>query len=511
MSLLLALALALPVAAGSSGDRPNVVVILTDDAGYSDPSCYGGEVSTPHIDALAAGGVRFRTFYTNARCSPTRASLLTGQYAQSVGVGDLCGVPYETPYPGYRGFLDPGVVTLAELLGDAGYRTMMVGKWHLGGTRVQFGSRRPPEEERAKWPTRQGFERFFGIVHGETGYFAPRDERPYRLNEALFVPGDGFYATDAYSERAADWLGELRASGNSDPFFLYLAYTAPHSPREAPERLIERYRPLYTEHGGRELEAARYERMLAKGVIPAEWGLRVWSKEKPDPRIAEFLAVTAAMTERLDAGIGRVVAKLRELGELDDTLLLLLSDNGATGAHRYLGNTPFVGQKGTLEEGGTVTHAVLHWPAAVARPDRWTSARAHVIDVVPTVLEAVGVAYPDRRGEAALPPLAGTSLLPVVRDEPWERGAPLFFDLYGWSAVIEDGWKLLRDPEGTTRLFDLEADGTETTDRAADEPERLAALEAAFAAWAERCHVLPYDEVKGAQRKFRKDGEGSER
>ena len=453
-------------------ERPNVVIVLTDDAGYSDVSCYGGEVETTNIDRLAANGIRFRTFYTNAGCSPTRASLLTGQWPQAVGAGDLCRPRDETPYPGYLGYLTPDCDTLAEVLRGAGYRTLMTGKWHLGGERVTEDGE-VVEGETAKWPTGRGFERFFGLMHGETGYFTPTDGRPYRLGEAVHAVDEGFYATDAMADFPLRFLDEVRSDGADDPFFLYVPFTAPHTPFAAPAELVAKYRERFEELGPAQTERARYQCLVESGTIPGAWALKsmVHAKTlKKRESSVETESTVAAMIESYDAAVGRVVDKIEQLGELDETLFVFLSDNGAAGRHKTLGNTPFSGRKGPLEEGGLVTHCIVHFPARLEDGDGLTTARGEEPPPAPhrrpmvarraDVLRLQRAAGRDRRGVEA----------------PRRQGR-------GGAAPR------------------LDSDGCEMRDVAADHPERVAELRAAHAAWAAANHVLPAEKVRSAQKK----------
>jgi arylsulfatase len=487
---------------GDSAKLPNIVLILSDDAGFSDLSCYGGEIPTPNIDRLARGGLRFARFYTNARCSPTRASLLTGQYPHAVGVGDLCRPQDETPYPGYLGYLNSQCRTLADVLRSAGYHTLMSGKWHLGGERLE--ARRPAAGEAAKWPMARGFDRFFGLIHGWADYFLPRHPREFRLGNGVFPvqANDGFYATHAITDHAIRWIRGVRQA-DARPFFLYVAYTAPHAPCMAPPGAVARHRARYA-GDWHALQQARYENLLREGMADRRWNWRAQGPRQPAPAAMEEAATVAAMIELMDQGVGRLIETLEDIKELDRTIIFYLSDNGATGHHAALGNVPFAGRKESLQEGGLRTHCIVHWPEGVPARGTVTHDVGHVMDILPTCAElsrakSTPVAHP---GEMP-PTVDGVSLTPIFRGEQRDGNRTLFWDLYGQQAVLEGKWKYYSDRQGRARLYDLESDATETRDVAARHADRVAELRAAHAAWAKRYHVLPYETVKAAQAKHR--------
>jgi len=478
--------------------RPNIVVVMTDDAGFSEVGCYGSEISTPNIDGLAADGIRFANFYTNARCSPTRASLLTGQYSHTVGVGDLCRPGDETPYPGYLGYMSDQCVTIAEVLRDAGYHTLMSGKWHLGGERWDVKDPFVPQEgEREKWPMGRGFDKFFGLIHGQTGYFEPWSNRPFILSEDTYpvLPADDFYATDAITDYAIQWMDESRAA-DSRPFFLYVPYTAPHGPLEAQAADEATYAPVYETDIGT-LAEARFQGLVDEGIISASWD----PPSTPNLNAATVAkqVTVAAMTACIDRGIGRLVQKLTDMGELDNTLFMYFSDNGAAGGRSVFGNWPFVGSKGKLTEGGTATHCIAHWPSVITATGSVVDRSAHVIDVMPTCVELGEATYPETYLGRSVPPMEGMSLAPIFRGEAWQRDVALHWDLYGQQAVLQGKWKLDVDANGTAHLYDLEADGTEQHDLAGSNPSKVSELLALNEEWAARCNVLPYDVVKSAQ------------
>jgi arylsulfatase len=491
--------------------RPNIVVILADDMGYSDIGPYGSEVRTPTLDALAREGVRFRQFYDNAKCSPTRASLLTGLYPHEAGMGELAN---GTPGPAgpYQGYLPASSVTVAEVLRGAGYRTYFSGKWHVG-------------DLPAHWPHARGFDRAFGLISGATSFFEllkePGRSRQMVLEDRLWEPSSPeYYATDAYTDYAVDRIREHGRERRAQPFLLYLAYTAPHFPLHAREEDIARYAKTY-EAGWDAIRAARHARMRDLGVIDARHPLlarpeRVpaWDDAPRRDEWARLMAVYAAMVDRMDQGIGRVMQALRDGGMDDDTLVLFLSDNGATmeavagrglndpsvpiGARgsyvaylepwAHVSNTPFRLYKDWVHEGGIRTPMIARWPRGIARPGRFSDHVGHVIDVMPTVVELAGAAYPRARDGVDVTPMRGRSLASALRDLSATRPEPLYW-AYGGNWAIRDGdWKLVRDGKraGPAELYDMAADPVETRDLAGTHPDRAAAMERQWRAWATR-------------------------
>jgi arylsulfatase A-like enzyme len=501
-------------AGGADGaPRPNIVLIMTDDSGYSDLGCYGGEIETPTLDSLARNGLRFARFYTNARCSPTRASLMTGLWPHMVGAGDLCRPGDETPYPGYLGYMSRDNVTVAEVVKSAGYDTLMSGKWHLGGERIEGGEPAPGEIE--KWPIGRGFDRFFGLIHGATNYFDPYPPRLFRLGTAVY-PHErhegGFYATDAITDFALEFVDDVRQKDRR-PFFLYLPYTAPHSPLQAPDELVSKYRAVYKEDW-RTLRRGRFQRAIREGVLAQSWEMQPNEEVLPaafreggtSDDLVTAMATHAAMLERVDRNVARVVAKLDELEELNNTLLVYLSDNGGAGQHNILINTPFVGNKGNLREGGTATHCIVHWPDVITAEGQVTQHVGHVVDWLPTFVELAGADYPETYQGVTIPPTEGISLVPIFRGQPWMGHQHIFWDLYGQQAVVRGPWKYYRDVQGNERLYHLEKDGTEMRDVARQHPQIVRELRDRHAVWAKRCNVLPLDVVQAAQPKHQRNG-----
>jgi arylsulfatase len=517
------------------------VVILADDLGYSDIGIYGGEIATPNLDGLAAAGLRFTEFYNTARCSPTRAALLTGVYPHEAGMGFL---PFDWHPPGYTGALADGVVTIPEALEETGYRSYLAGKWHLSNQMVE----RAGDEARVSktsWPIARGFDRFYGTITGAGNYFFPlalvEDERP------IAPDGEDYYYTDAISERAAGFVREHAARHPGQPFFLYVAYTAPHWPLHAREEDVSRYRGRYDE-GWDALREERHARMLDLGVVDRRWPLSprdpdapAWQEAEQKAWQARRMEVYAAQVEVMDRGIGQIISALDETGVLDDTLLLFLSDNGACaeelwdppglvrrflplafrapardgrpvqrgndptvmpgGEHTFqsyglpwanASNTPFRMYKQRVHEGGIATPLIVHWPAGLGTaPGARSDAPGHVVDLMPTLLELAGASRPPGRDGRPSPEPRGESLVPVLRGGGRERG-PIFWEHQGNRAVREGRWKLVSRWRQGWELYDLEADRTELRDLADQHPERVRELATAYAEWAESAAVGPW-------------------
>ncbi len=492
--------------------RPNIVVILADDMGYSDIGCYGAEIQTPHIDRLAAQGVRYSQFYNCARCCPTRASLLTGLYPHQTAVGHMVS---DYQLPGYRGYLNERCATIAELLRPAGYTTLMSGKWHVG-------------EQRPHWPCDRGFDQYYGLISGASSYWRLDQGRVMaRNNEPLTPPADGFYMTDAITDHAVQFLHQHTHSEN--PFFLYLAYTAPHWPLHAWEEDVQPYLDVYRQ-GWDALRAARYQRMIEMGIMRADWALppldgTPWAQSEGQDELVRRMAVYAAQVARMDAGIGRVMAALDALNQTDNTLVLFLSDNGGcaeviersadpaaltgtAGSFRSYGrtwanvsNTPLQRYKQFAHEGGIATPLIAHWPRGIRAPGRVNHQPGHVIDIMATCLELAGTAYPRELGGRALTPLEGISFAPTFADRPRREHPVIYWEHQGSRAVRAGEWKLVATRADGTHwsLHNMARDRTELHNLAEAQPERVGELNALYEDWAQRCNVLPFDEMMQAR------------
>jgi arylsulfatase len=558
---LLTLALWTPALAQDASRRPNVVLVLADDMGYSDVGCYGGEIRTPTIDRLAAGGVRFTQFYNTSRCCPTRASLLTGLYSHQAGIGLMTG---DRGYDAYRGDLSRDCVTIAEALGTAGYCSYMAGKWHV--TR-HVG----PRADASNWPLQRGFDRFYGTIIGAGSFYDPAtlcrgNTFITPANDPEYRP-ESFYYTDAISDEATRFVAEHLDERLEEPFFLYVSYTSAHWPMHAPEEDVARYDGAY-DAGYDAIRAARHARAIELGVLDEAWALsaprRPWEDEEHREWNVRCMEVYAAMIERMDRGIGRIVGELERRGVLDDTIVIYLQDNGGcaegygrrsnadeakdhdfdpfgpddlqpriwppmqtrdgrwvrTGPEVMPGaedtfvayglgwanvsNTPFRGFKHDGYEGGIATPFVVHWPRGLAGARRGAIVDdpAHLIDVLPTLLDAAEVEYPARFAETDIQPLEGVSLLPALAGESLERRGPLCFEHHGNLALRDGRWKIVsqyrKERPIRWELYDMERDRTETSDLADEHPERVAAMAAAWQTWADRVGVRawPFESKK---------------
>jgi arylsulfatase len=511
-------------AAAPADQRPNVLLIMADDLGYSDIGSFGGEIETPHLDRLAAEGLRFTQFYNATRCSPSRASLLTGLYPHQTGVAET---PDFIPRPPkYLPHLSPNSVTLAQVLRAAGYRTMLSGKWHLG-------------MERPHWPTDHGFENFFGMIDYGGSHFGNdhvhqtpgKTDKFFRSlwakdGEPFTPPDTGFFSTDAFGENAVQFLDRVggdRVGGGKAPFFLYLAFMAPHWPLHALPEDIAKYRGRFME-GWDVLRLRRWERMRKLGVLPPHLelaprgtGIPAW-KDLSEPEKIKWdhlMAVYAAMIDGMDRQIGRVLAKLAELDEADNTLVLFLSDNGGSPEQinrgragalpgtpesffgygmpwANLSNTPFRLFKAETHEGGIATPLIVRWPRGVKSPGRIVAGAGHLIDIMPTILEVTRARYPVRFAGSKILPVEGRSLVPAFSGRPVPGRRQFFWEHWGHRAVRDGRWKLVSSKAGPWELYDMEQDRTELRDLAAQQPERVREISAAYDRWAARAGAVPY-------------------
>jgi arylsulfatase A-like enzyme len=503
--------------------KPNIVVILVDDMGFSDIGCYGGEIPTPNLDALAAGGLRFTQFYNTGRCCPTRASLLTGLYSHQAGIGHMV---EDQGVPGYRGQLNDSCVTMAEVLRGAGYFTAMSGKWHVG-------------QEHGTVPWKRGFDRSLNAPAG--GFYQPTSARAKLfLNGEALANDDArlpknWFTTDLWTDFGLKFIDEARDA--KKPFFLYLAHNAPHFPLQAPAEYIAKFRGKY-KAGWDQLRLARNARQNAIGLIdpafalsPRTDAIKAWDALTPQEqdRYDHLMAVYAACVYHMDLAVGRLVAGLKQRGELDNTLILFMSDNGGNAeggvngrtegdptegtSQWYCGeswanleNTPFRLYKHFNHEGGIATPLIAHWPAGIAAHNEWRTQPGHLIDVMATVVDVGGASYPTTFNGHAILPMEGRSLTPAFKNQPIAREA-LFWEHEGNAAVRVGDWKLVRfHRDGAWELYDLAKDRTELHDLAAAEPARATALAARWNEWAQRAHVLPYPEatIKDAKKAAKK-------
>ncbi len=466
---------------------------LADDLGYSDIGCYGSEIKTPNLDKLAKNGLRFTNFYNTARCCPSRAALLTGLYPHQAGVGHMV---ENLNQPGYQGQLNRKCVTIAEVLRMIGYRCYMIGKWHLSRSNNLV----TPNET---WPMGRGFERYFGILQGSTNYFRPATLT--RDNTRIEAPKDGFYLTDAFSANAVQFIHDHQRDHKDKPFFMYTAYTAPHWPLHALKEDIDRYRGKYRA-GWDVLREKRHQKMIELGIVDPKWKLpssdaKPWDKltdtEKDDLDLR--MAIYAAQVDRMDQGIGKIVDALRQTGQLDNTLILFLSDNGGCaeiierGEGGELGGPDSFSSYGVgwawmsnaiwrlfkhwVHGGGVSSPLIVHWPAVIPEPARGQLRKqsGHLIDVMATSLDVAGASYPQEYKGNKITPLEGKSLVPAFADRPIQREA-IYWEHEGNKAILVGNWKLVTKFPGPWELYDLAADRAETTNLVTKEPERRVPL-----------------------------------
>jgi arylsulfatase A-like enzyme len=532
--------------------RTNVVVVLADDLGFADLGCYGSEIATPHLDRLAAEGLRFTSFHVTPMCSPTRAALLTGRDPHSVGVGH---VAHSDPgFPGYAMELAGDVATLAEVLRDNGWTTLMAGKWHLAKD-SDCGDAGP----RHSWPCQRGFDRFYGFLDGFTNLHHPH--RLLRDNSPVEVDAypEGYYLTDDLTDQAISMIKAAKASDPSRPFFLYLAHGAVHAPLHAKDVDIARYADRYRE-GWDRLREERFARQQQLGVVAPETvmaprnseagnDVRAWDELPPEQQelFARYMAVYAAMVDNVDQQFGRLRQALEDLGEWDDTVVLFTSDNGASregeaeGTTAYyqhlLGTTDLEADLARLDEIGgptTTPHYPRGWAMASGTPFRLYKINTHagghsvpmvlkapgtpdpgglrrqwqhVTDVLPTVLDLVGVKHPTTRLGQELRPPTGSSFVPVIGSADTDSThREQLFEMVGHRGYYRDGWEVVTLHRPFTHftdeeweLYDLTTDPTELRDLAREHPERLRELADAWEAGARAGQVYPLDEGSGVK------------
>lgn len=526
-----------------AAENPNVIIIMVDDMGFSDIGCYGGEIQTPNIDALAAGGIRFSRFYNASRCCPTRASLMTGLHPHLTGIGHMTNSPGTNSqdrgeaFPNYRGFLNRQCATVGELLGAAGYSSYLAGKWHLG------------EGKRDQWPLQRGFDQFYGCLSGATRFFSPdtdtREGRGITFGNEPVAKVESttdrpYYTTDAFTDYGIRFIEE----GEKDkPFFLYLAYTAPHWPHQAHEEDIDKYRGNY-QMGWDALRKSRLNRQIELGLFAPDTKLSPRDAKVPDwdgltpekqKEMDLRMAVYAAMIDRIDQNVGKLVGVLKERGLFENTLILFLSDNGACAEGPTLGSgdifdvekrnlytnnnygaawanvssTPFRLYKHYTHEGGAATPFIMHWPKGIQNQPDWYREPAQVIDVVPTILDVCGVTYPESYQGNTLFPLRGMSLRPAFAGGTLARTAPMFSEHENNAFMMDGNWKLVGKgvslPAGPNirkwELYNLDEDRTELVNLVNKDPERARQMMAAWNTWSNEDRVYPKPAVKS-----RRDG-----
>jgi arylsulfatase len=522
--------------------KPNVLLILNDDMGYSDIGCYGGEVETPNLDRMAANGLRFSQFYNTARCSPSRASMLTGLHPHQTGVGILT---YDSGPEGYAGNLNQRCVTIPQALKASGYKTYMSGKWHVASSLTK------PTDT---WPLQRGFDEFFGTIIGAGSFYDPNTLTRGNANAEHEARAEGFFYTDAISDQAVAYIEQHAKAHPDQPFFEYVAYTAPHWPLHAHEADIARYKGRF-DSGWDALREERLEKLVASGLLKDTWKLTErdpsqppWSEAQADEQFRAWtlrcMEVYAAQIDRMDQGIGRIIAALEKTGQLDNTVFIFLADNGACAedipegvsidelvsklmiaraetrsgepvhfgndpsrmpgpentyqsygtAWANLSNAPFRLYKHWIHEGGIATPLIIHWPRGIGERGGIRHAPGYLPDIMATILDITGTAYPATFEGRPIDPIEGQSLLPVFAQDGGTR-APMFWEHEGNAAVRIGQWKLVKRYPRPWELYDLEADRTELHDLAARHPERVADMAGQYDAWAARCGVIPREQI----------------
>ena len=541
-----------PATNAAVAPRPDILLIMSDDMGFSDLGCYGSEIHTPNLDALAGNGVRFGQFYNTARCCPTRASLLTGLYPHQAGMGHMTGRGSGQD-DGYAANLNRRCVTIPEVLRPAGYGTYMCGKWHVANAIA-------PNGPKHTWPLQRGFDRFYGTITGGGSFYDPTTlcrGNTYITpeNDPEYHPAH-FYYTDAISDNAVSFIRDHARQHAEQPLFLYVAYTAAHWPMHAPAAEIAKYHGKY-DGGYGPVRAARFARLKELGLISPAWEMSPqaenWEAVTNRAWEARCMEVYAAMVDRMDQGIGRIVEELKRQNRLDNTLIFFLQDNGAcaepmgrasnadvikatvykpmapdelqkciwppmqtrdgrpvrTGPDVMPGpedtyiaygrgwanasNTPFREYKHWVHEGGIATPLIVYWPKGVpmAMRNQVVSQPGHLVDLMATCVDLAGAVYPAENGGEKIQPMEGVSLRPAFAGNPIERSQPICWEHESNRAIREGQWKLVAKENQSWELYDMAADRTETKNLADQFPGRVKEMAARWEAWAARASVLP--------------------
>lgn len=533
--------------------KPNVLVILTDDMGYSDIGCFGSEIKTPNIDRLAANGLRFTHFYNTARCSPTRASLLTGLYPHQAGMGHLSSENYKED--GYKDDLSKNAVTMAEVFQQAGYATYMTGKWHIAKSMKNKG-------DKNNWPLQRGFQRYFGTLNGSGSFYDPGT---LISNNTFIAPSKDFYYTDAISDTTVKFIKE---NPKDKPFFFYVAYTAAHWPLHAPENEVQKYKGVY-DKGWDVIREQRFNKLKKLGIINekcvlTERGVTIpeWKNEPLKEWQVRRMEVYAAMIDIMDKGIGRIITALEQKGELENTVLFYMHDNGGCaepvgtdkeekpmtaeqktpkpytydsindqkeviytrngrfvrrgkgvmpgGADTWTGysiewanvsNTPFREYKHWAHEGGIASPLIVHFPKGFKAKGQLRTQPSHLIDIMATCLDITGVSYPTQFNGNAIQPFEGKSLVPAFKDKPIQRDL-IFWEHEGNRAIRVNNWKLVsktaknkiftEGDEKTWELYDMDNDPSETKDLATQNPQKVKDLATLWEKEALRTKAKPW-------------------
>ncbi len=490
--------------------RPNIILILADDMGFSDLSCYGSEIDTPNLNSLAAKGIRFSQFYNSARCCPTRASLLTGLHPHQAGIGWMtddwgAATRAKLDSDAYSNALNHNCVTIAEALQRGNYNTLMSGKWHVGY-----------KHELGQWPVDRGFDHSFVLTHGASSYYSMNPTLTAIDGEYYDANHEGFYITDEFTNRAINYVEDV--ADDKEPFFLYLAYTSPHWPLHAQPEDIAKYRGKYKAAGGWPgIRTQRFERMKKLGILDKDWelspvdsGVANWSTVDQD-QMDLRMSVYAAQIDRMDQNIGRLLKKLDDLGERDNTLILFLADNGACAEYydNVIGsgignadsktaywrswantsNTPFRMYKHWAHEGGISTGLIANWPAGIHKHGMVTNEPGHIVDIMATCLDVAKTDYPKTYKGNDITPLEGLSLVPIFETGTRPGHETICIEHEGHRCCRKGKWKLVAKATGSWELYDIDNDRTETNNLVSEHPDIVAELEADYDAWAARCNV----------------------
>ncbi|WP_291034090.1 arylsulfatase [Dyadobacter sp. 50-39] len=519
MGTLWALAAITPVPAQSTSGKPNIVLILADDMGFSDLGSFGSEIGTPNLDKLAREGLRITQFYNSGRCCPSRAALLTGLYPHQAGVGDMV---QDKGTPAYKGYLSKNSVTIAQLLKTAGYHTIVSGKWHVGLVP-------------SAWAVNRGFDQSFTLQNNGASYF--NSEPLYNDGRTVTFQVNGRqiqrhdtsrYLTQAITDFAIQSIDRIKDQQN--PFFLFLAYNAPHWPIQALPEDIARYKGKYMQ-GWDALRQARYRKLIALGIIRKEWKLSPRYERAPEWNalsVAEKaqwdtrMAIYAAMVDRMDQCIGQVLAKLKAIGRDRNTLLLFVSDNGGSGdtvrEWSYVtqktgepgsvnsidsydppwgnaSNTPFRLFKKNTHEGGIASPFIAWYPGKI-KGNALSNQVSHITDIMPTILEVAGVHYPEIFGEEKLTPLAGSSLTHLFQNPAAKQHKTIFWEHEGSRAVRNGDWKLVAELNQPWELYNLKTDRSETRNLTGRHPEKVKELEKEFSEWAVKVGVVDWNTIR---------------
>lgn len=541
-------------ASGAEPQKPNIILIMSDDMGYSDLGCYGGEAQTPNLNQLAKNGLRYTNFYNTARCCPSRASLMTGLYPHQAGMGWMTSDDYNLP--GYRGDLSHKAVTIAEVMKTAGYDTYMTGKWHLN-------FKPQPQGRRENWPLQRGFDHYYGTLlgaanYGDPGYLVRDSQIVNILNDKDYQPKE-YYFTDAISDNSVKFIAERN---KEKPFFMYVAYTAAHWPLQAPESAVAKYKGRF-DKGYEALREERLARMKKLGVVAQDVQLspydgKPWAKETDKPAILRRMETYAAMIDVMDQGIGRIIAQLKKDGIFENTVVLFMQDNGACAeilgngeirpiarnpeglqprkpeqftmsnnppilrngklvmegrkvmAGPYdtyisymqewanVSNTPLRKFKHYVHEGGISTPLIVHWPNGVKSKNEIRKQPGHLIDIMPTIAQIGGATYPKTYKGNQITPVEGKSLVPSFTNQEINREA-IYWDHEMNRAIRMGKWKLVSEanlknmtysPE-PWELYDVEKDRAESNNLASQNPELVKKMSAMWEAYANRAQVYP--------------------